>query len=167
MKKIVFFSVIFSLVLCLIDTAIISHISFLKFRPALVLLLVIFVAAYNGSLAGTIAGFFAGLILDFLSLAPLGLHSAIFVIISFTVGKLHGQYNLSRIFVPAVLAFLACIAQSLLLYLFRFIFGSNIIVPGYQTIDFWIGLALTVVCAPLMFAVFNLFPSLLKTRDIL
>lgn len=167
MKKVIFFSILFALTLCMIDTAIISHLSFLKFRPAIVLILVLFIAAYNGSIAGVVTGFFSGLILDFLSLAPLGLHSAIFVIIAFIIGKLHGRYNLTRIFVPAVLTFLAFLAEAGLLYLLHFIFGKNIAVPNFMAIDFWIGLALTVVCSPILFAVFNLFPNLLKMREIL
>ena len=167
MKKVVLFSVIFALVLCLIDTAIISHLRFLKFRLDIVLILLVFIASYNGSLVGVVSGFFSGLVLDLLSLAPLGLHSAIFVIIAFVIGKLYGRYNLSRIFVPMLLTVFACLAQAGLLYLLRFIFGNNIAVPNLALIGFWIGFVINVSLAPILFAVFTLFSNLLKVREIL
>lgn len=162
MKKVVFFSVVFALVLCLIDTAIISHIHFFEWHPETVLILVLFVSFNNGSMAGTVAAFFAGLVLDFLSLAPLGLHSATFVIIAFIVGKLHGRYNLNRVLALALLTFIALIVQSLLFFVLRFIFGTNIAVPQFLQLDFWISTVVTVISAPILFAIFNLFPTLLR-----
>lgn len=167
MKKVVLFSVVFALVLCLIDTAIISHISFFEFRPESCLVLLLFVSFSNGSLIGVAAGFFIGLILDFLSLAPLGLHSASFVIIAFVAGKMHGRYNLNRIFIPVLLTFLALMAKALLYFVFRFLFGENILVPDFLAMDFWVGVLITLISAPILFAIFNLFPTLLQRREVL
>lgn len=166
MKKVILFSVIFAIVLCLIDTAIISHIRFFEFRPESCLVLLLFVTFSNGSLIGVIVGFFIGLVLDFLSLAPLGLHSASFVIIAFIAGKMHGRYNLNRVFMPVFLTFLALMVKALLYFVFRYIFGENILVPNFLDMDFWVGILVTLISAPLLFAIFNLFPTLLQRREI-
>ena len=162
MKKTILFSVIFELVLCLIDTAIISHLHIFNWHTDAVLVLILFVSFCNGSLTGSLAAFFSGLILDFLSLAPLGLHSATFVIIAFVSGKMHGRYNLNRVFIPMLLTFIAVMIQSLLFFILRFIFGSNIAVPNFLLAEFWIGVFVTSISAPILFFLFNLFPTLLQ-----
>ena len=152
MKKTILFSVIFALVLCLIDTAIISHLYIFNWHTDAVLVLILFVSFCNGSLTGSLAAFFSGL----------GLHSATFVIIAFVSGKMHGRYNLNRVFIPMLLTFIAVMIQSLLFFVLRFIFGSNIAVPNFLLAEFWIGVFVTSISAPILFFLFNLFPTLLQ-----
>lgn len=167
MKRVIFFSLIFALILCLIDTAIISHLRIFFLRPEVVLVLVLYLALYNGSLTGVIVGFLAGLILDFLSLSPLGLHSIMFVIFSFFIGKMHGQYNVSKFFIPIFLTAVALLVKVVLTYALAFVFGKNILVPNLFATDFWISFVVTTLFSPLLFYFFNLFPTLLKQRDLL
>ncbi|MBQ7612618.1 MAG: rod shape-determining protein MreD [Spirochaetaceae bacterium] len=167
MKKVVFFSVLFALMLCLIDTAIISHLHFFMPRPEFVLLLVLYVSLYNGSLVGILTGFFSGLILDFLSLSPLGLHSLIFIVLAFLVGKMHGQYNVNKFLLPILVTIFALAVQTVFLMLLQIVFGTNISVPNIFLPDFWISCCATVICAPLLFLLFQLFPTLLQYREVL
>lgn len=160
MKKCIFVAVIFALFLCLIDSAIISHIDFFRFRLQAVLILLIYISLYNGSMTGVIFGFFAGLILDFLSLAPMGLHSTTFVIIAFIFGKFQGKYDTNKILIPAVFDLVAILMQSALFFVFRLIFGKNIAVPNFLLFDYWIGIAISMFFAPILFFIFNLFPVL-------
>ena len=62
------------LVAALLETALLSNIIFLPAVPDLLLLIVLYLSVYNGSLTGETAGFVSGLMLDFLTAAPLGLN---------------------------------------------------------------------------------------------
>ena len=75
MKHVILWTAAAAFLLGIFETAILSHLRFLPVLPDLILILIVYTALYNGSAAGVIAGFFSGLIFDFLSLAPLGLHS--------------------------------------------------------------------------------------------
>lgn len=165
MNRQAFFSVIFALVFCLIDAAVFSHLAFFKWRPDVVLVLVLYSALYNGSETGVVTGFFSGLILDILSLAPMGLHSAVFVLIGYFAGKLYGKYNVNRSLITIGLTVIALLIQIAIQIIARFIFGQNILFPPLSEPDFWICMAVTVVLSPLVFFICNLFPTLLQGQN--
>ena len=98
MRKVILWTVAAAFLLGVFGTAILSHIQLLPALPDLILILVVYIALYNGTAAGITAGFFSGLIFDFLSLAPMGLHSFVFTVLGFLLRVLFGQsiqvYNL-------------------------------------------------------------------------
>ena len=81
MRKVILWTVAAAFLLGVFGTAILSHIQLLPALPDLILILVVYIALYNGTAAGITAGFFSGLIFDFLSLAPMGLHSFVFTVL--------------------------------------------------------------------------------------
>ena len=83
MRKVVLWTIAAAFLLGIFETAILSHIRFLPALPDLILILVVYIALHNGTVAGVTAGFFSGLIFDFLSLAPMGLHSFVFTVLGF------------------------------------------------------------------------------------
>ena len=80
MRKVILWTVAAAFLLGVFGTAILSHIQLLPALPGLILILVVYIALYNGTAAGITAGFFSGLIFAFLSLAPMGLHSFVFTV---------------------------------------------------------------------------------------
>ena len=103
MRKVILWTVAVAFLLGVFGTAILSHIQLLPALPDLILILVVYIALYNGTAAGITAGFFSGLIFDFLSLAPMGLHSFVFTVLGFLYGMLYGKYNVRRFFFPLIL----------------------------------------------------------------
>ena len=67
MRKVILWTVAAAFLLGVFGTAILSHIQLLPALPDLILILVVYIALYNGTAAGITAGFFSGLIFDFLS----------------------------------------------------------------------------------------------------
>ena len=159
MIKSSFFAFIFSLSFLIIETALLSNISFLPVVPDLALLILLYVSFYNGSISGEVNGFFSGLILDFLSISPLGLNSLLRTIIGFIVGCFKDFINVDTVFFPAVLAAIATFMKALLLVIVSFFFGGKIAVYHFTESIFWIELCMNTVLAPMMFAFLRLFPS--------
>ena len=159
MIKSSFFSFIFSLSFLIIETALLSNISFLPVVPDLALLILIYVSFYNGSISGEVNGFLSGMILDFLSVSPLGLNSLLRTIIGFITGCFKDFINIDTVFFPAILAAIATFVKAMLLFVVSFLFGGKIAVYHLSESLFWIELCMNTVLAPLMFAFLRLFSS--------
>lgn len=166
MKHVLPWTVVTAFVIGIFETAILSHIQFLPALPDLMLVLVVYIALYNGSLVGVTAGFFSGLIFDFLSLAPFGLHSFIFTLLGFLCGLLYRRYNVRRFFFPLVLGLSATLLKAVLLFALRFLFGRGIQVYDALSLMFWFEVAANAFCAPLFFALFGLFPAAFSVQEL-
>ncbi|MEL3906332.1 MAG: rod shape-determining protein MreD [Treponema sp.] len=166
MKNLILGTALTAFLLGVFETAVLSHIRFLPMLPDMVLILVIYIALYNGTAAGAVTGFSAGLIFDFLSLAPFGLHSFIFTLLGFLYGLLCGKYHIRRFFFPLILGFSATILKALCLFLLRFLFGQAIQVYDILSFVFWFETVFNACCTPLLFGLFGLFPAAFQTQEI-
>ena len=158
MRKLILWAIAAAFLLGVFETAILSHIQLLPALPDLILILVVYIALYNGTVAGVTAGFFSGLIFDFLSLAPMGLHSFVFTVFGFLYGMLYGKYNVRRFFFPFMLGLSATFLKML--------FGQSIQVYSLFAVSFWIEVAENALCAPLLFMLFGLFPNAFEIREL-
>lgn len=149
----------------LLQTAIFSHIAVIKVTPDLILLIIVYAAISNGARTGMICGFIAGLLLDFLSAAPLGLSSFIFTLVGFTVGKFHDAYNVDKVVFPCILGFAGFLFKVLSLFALNLVFGKNIHVYTVFHVHFLIELALNTVFSPFVFIFLNMFPSIFKMME--
>lgn len=165
MKRVILWTSLAAFFIGLLQTAVFSHISFFPMLPDFILLLILYTAVSNGSTAGLICGFICGLFLDFLSAAPIGLHSFIFTLLGFTAGKIYGLYNLNKIVLPCLLGILGFLFNAFLLFVLRFIFGQNIHTYTIFSTDFLIRLAVNAAFTPVLFLFFNLFPSIFKIKE--
>ncbi|UTC67804.1 MULTISPECIES: rod shape-determining protein MreD [unclassified Treponema] len=165
MRKVILWTSLSVFFITLLQTAVFSHISFFTVLPDLVLLTVIYIAISNGSLSGLICGFIAGLLADFLSASPIGLHSFIFTLTGYIVGKFYGIYNLNKIIFPCVLGGLAFLSKVLLLFILKLLFGQNIHTYNVFSLNFAIESAVNILFAPLVFLFFNLFPQAFKSKE--
>jgi len=166
MRTVIFWTAVAAFLLGVFETAILSHISFLPALPDLILILAVYIALYNGTVIGVTAGFFSGLILDFLSLAPFGLHSFVFTTLGFLYGLLVRKYNVRRFFFPLVLGLSATLLKAVFFFVLRFLFGQSIQVYDVLSLPFWCETAANALCAPPLFALFGLFPSAFKIREL-
>ncbi len=144
------------------QTAVLSHIHFLPALPDLILLLVVYVAFTYGTVAGVCSGFCAGLLFDFLSMSPFGLHSFIFTALGFIYGLLYGKYNVQAPLFSYVFGFTGTLLKAFLLLLLYFLFGKIIHVYDFHAGVFWFEAGFNTILAPLFFFVCNLFHSSVK-----
>ena len=166
MRKVILWTVAAAFLLGVFETAILSHIRFLPALPDLVLILVVYIALHNGTVAGITAGFFSGLIFDFLSLAPMGLHSFVFTALGFLYGILYRKYNVRRFFFPLILGLSATFLKAGILLVLHVLFGQGIQVYNLLAVSFWIEVVENALCAPLLFMLLGVFPNAFEIREL-
>lgn len=160
MTRVILWSVATVFFVTLVESTILARMAFLPAVPDLVLLVVVWVSLMNGGSAGATTGFISGLILDFASAAPIGLNALTKTVTGFIAGRLSGSFNMNRLTLPMFVAILATLLKALLSFIASLFFGSAIIV--YDIIDsrFWYEVLVNALCAPPVFALLSLFPSL-------
>lgn len=87
-KRLLFLLGLMSLIV-FAQTTYLNQIAFNSVKPDLALIFLVYVAFRYGNFEACIVGFLGGLMLDFISLSPLGFHSFIFVVVAFitSLGK--------------------------------------------------------------------------------
>ena len=94
--------------------------------PDLALILLCFSANHHGSYRGQLSGFVSGLVLDGLSVAPLGFHSLIRTTIGFLYGLFRGKIFVDPILVPVIIVTIATLMKAFGAYLLASIFAPDI-----------------------------------------
>ncbi|MDR0383283.1 MAG: rod shape-determining protein MreD [Spirochaetaceae bacterium] len=149
----------------LIQSTLLSPLSvYFYAKPDIALDILVFVAYMNGMMTGQLSGFFSGILLDFLSNAPLGLNMFVRTVIGAVGGLLNGAFLLDKIFLPAVLCAGATVLKACILFLLNRLFAGA--VPAYTlgAPVFWVELAMNVVLAPLVFALMKTIRGLTAGR---
>lgn len=115
--------------------------------PDLALILLCFSANHHGSYRGQFSGFVSGIVLDALSVAPLGFHALIRSTIGFLYGLFRGKLFVDPILVPVIIVTIATLLKAFGAYLLAAIFApdiANTIFVG----QFGIELLMNAVVAP-------------------
>jgi rod shape-determining protein MreD len=167
MGKNVFWATVFALVAAILQSTLLSRLAIYHAVPDLTLGILVFVSYNKGSMSGQLTGFFSGLLLDFLSAAPLGLNTLVRTIIGATVGLMRGSFFLGAVLLPMALCASATLMKALFFWLLHLLFGPA--VPAYVALSpvLWVEFALNTVLAIPLFALLNLFkPLLVEGRDV-
>lgn len=158
------FFAFFSLIICtlLIQTAILSNRHALPVVPDILLLVVLYIGFHNGSTAGETSGFFSGLLLDFLSAAPLGLNALVRTIIGFLSGFFYQSLETTGIIVPLISGFAATIAKALVIRAVSFFYPDSIVTYSFFSSVLWYECLFNTLCAPLVFRFLSFFTIFVK-----
>jgi rod shape-determining protein MreD len=162
-------SIIWTSVLCIIagvlQSTVLSYISFFNVVPDIALCILVFSAYVNGTMIGQTSGFFSGLFLDFLSAAPLGLNCLVRTLIGALAGLFKGAFFLDIIFLPVILCALATLLKAFIILILNLIMGPVVPVYSFTTSVLWLELALNCVSAPLLFLLLKRFNPILFGRS--
>jgi rod shape-determining protein MreD len=150
MIKCIILTVLLSIVAGILQSTLIARIAPFNVIPDLALCILVFSAYVNGTMTGQVSGFFSGLLLDFLSAAPLGLNCLVRTLIGALAGIFKGAFFLDVFFMPVILCAAATLIKAIIVFILHLIFGST--VPAYSSV-IWIELGMNCLCAPLLFPV--------------
>jgi rod shape-determining protein MreD len=167
MIKHIVWATVFALVAALLQSTLLSRLAVYHAVPDLALGILVFSAYNNGAMTGQFTGFLSGLLLDFLSAAPLGLNTFVRTIIGASVGMMRGVFFLDTLLLPMALCGGATLMKALILQALRLLFGAA--VPAYIALSpvLWVEFALNAALAPFLFGLLKLFKSLLiEGRDL-
>jgi rod shape-determining protein MreD len=161
MSRKVFWATLFAFFAALIQSTLLFRLAVYHAVPDFALGIIVFTAYVNGIMTGQLSGFFSGLLLDFLSAAPLGLNAFVRTIIGACAGLIKGTFFLDMIFLPMALCAGATVMKALSYYLLHLLLAQT--VPSYSfTVPlFWVELAFNTFTAPFLFGFLKLFSSLL------
>jgi len=164
MVRTIVWTIVFSLVAAVLQSTVIGMLPFAKVIPDLALCILVFSAYVNGTMTGQVSGFFSGLLLDFLSAAPLGMNCLIRTLIGALTGIFKGSFFLDTFMIPVALCAAATLLKALIVFILHLIMGP--IVPSYSFLSstLWIELGLNSVCAPLLFFLLKNFKPILIGR---
>ena len=156
----------FLILLCsvIVETSILSNISFLPAVPDLVLICVLYFSFLKGKNHGQVSGFLSGLLLDFLSGSPLGFNCLYRTVIGYLSGVFRRTINSSGFIVPSVIGLLATILKVFLIWLISLFFKS-IKIYNIFTFSFLFELVMNVLLTPLMFKFLNSFRRILNIHE--
>jgi rod shape-determining protein MreD len=129
--------------------------------PDIALDILVFCAYANGTMTGQLTGFFSGLLLDFLSAAPLGMNLFIRTVIGALAGLIRGAFILDAVFLPVILCVGATLLKAGLLLLLHFLFAGTIPTYSFTSHMLWFELFLNALLAPFLFALLKTLSSLL------
>ena len=162
MVKKIILALVLTIGAALLQSTVLSRfVIYIRAVPDLTLGILVYSAYVNGTMTGQLTGFFSGVLLDFLSSAPLGLNAFIRTLIGAFTGIMRDTFYLDFIFLPMALCAGATIFKALLLFLLHLLFPQT--VPSYSiwALTFWIELGLNTITAPLLFGLLKLFGPLL------
>ncbi len=162
MGRVLAWTCVTALFLSLVSATILSNVSFLPIVPDLVLILLVYVSFANGTVIGSTAGFFSGLLLDFLSAAPIGLNACTKAVTGFVAGKFTGSFNLDRVVIPFSMGVIATVLKAGLILILSFFFGPGIVTYRLVGPDFWLELLVNGVSTPVVFSLLAMFPTLYR-----
>jgi rod shape-determining protein MreD len=164
MIKTVVFSTLFATCAAILQSTLLSHVAIYHAVPDLALCVIVYTAYEYGVMTGQLSGFFSGLLLDFLSASPLGMHILIFTVIGAAGGLLRGTFVLDTFFLPMLLAAGATLSKALFLFILHLLFAGELPAYSLSAPTLWIELALNVFCTPFLFALLKLSTRIIRKR---
>ena len=75
-------------------------------------------------------------------------------------GKLSGSFNLNRFFIPFLMAISATVLKMVTTVVLSLFFGDTVVLMSIASSVFWLEALFTGLCAPIVFALMGLFPTL-------
>ncbi|MDR2659464.1 MAG: rod shape-determining protein MreD [Spirochaetaceae bacterium] len=165
MTKTIIWTTLFIAAAGILQSTLLSPLSIYFYaKPDIALDILVFSAYMNGMMTGQLSGFFSGLLLDFLSNAPLGLNLFVRSVIGALTGVLNGAFFLDNLILPAALCAGATLLKAGLLLLLNFLFAGAIPAYSFNTPVLWVELAMNAVLAPLIFGLLKMFNKFIQKR---
>ncbi len=166
MTKSLVISSIILLCAAIIESSILSNISFFLVVPDLVLICSIYFALANGKVAGETTGFISGLILDFITGIPFGFNCLYRTIIGYLYGLLHEKIIISSLVIPIFCVGVGTLIKAVLIHLIALLFPNvNIYVTGFISYEFLFEFVENIVIAPFIFRFLKFFNKAISIRN--
>lgn len=158
-------TVLLSLAAGILQSTLLSNIALYNAVPDLALCIVVYSAYINGSMAGQISGFLSGILLDFMSAAPLGLNAFVRTIIGALAGIKKGAFFLDFFFLPIILCGAATLIKAAAYLILNLVFSG--MVPAYPLASpvLWVELGFNCILSPFLFALLKLIKPLSAGRE--
>lgn len=153
----------------IIESSILSNLTFLFVVPDLVLMCSIYFSLINGKIFGEATGFVGGIFLDFITGIPFGFNCLIRTIIGYISGFFANSIIISGVITPILAVGIGTIVKVVLIDVIALFFPNvNIYVTGIISYEFLFEFIENIILAPFIFRILGFFKgslALLSTKD--
>lgn len=159
-------STLFLFAATIIESSILSNISFLLVVPDLVLICCIYFSLLNGKLYGEVSGFISGLFLDFITGVPFGFNCVFRTLIGYITGLFSNTIIISGLVIPIASVGIATLTKKLLIFLISLFFPKlSLNVYSIISYEFLFEFCANIILAPVVFKFLSFFKSQLSIHD--
>ncbi len=167
MAKSILLSSFIMLCAAIIESSILSNITFLYVVPDLVLICSLYFSLLNGKTVGVSTGFISGIILDSITGIPFGFNCLYRTIIGYVYGIFSNTIIISRFVMPVLSVAIGTIAKTLMVHIIALLFPNvNIYVAGFISYDFLFEFIENVLLAPFVFGFLGFFKKSLAISSV-
>ncbi len=151
----------------ILESSILSNISFIYIVPDLVLICSLYFSLLNGKIAGETTGFISGILIDFITGIPFGFNMIYRTIIGYITGIFAKNVIISGFILPMLCVGIATIAKTLMVELLDLLFPNvHIYIAGIISYDFLFEFIENVLLAPFIFKFLGFFRKSLAIRSV-
>lgn len=166
MIKSLLISTLFLFSATIIESSILSNISFLLVVPDLVLICCIYFSLLNGKLYGEVSGFISGLFLDFITGVPFGFNCVFRTLIGYITGLFSNTIIISGLVIPMASVGIATLTKKLLIFLISLFFPKlSLNVYSIISYEFLFEFCANIILAPVVFKFLSFFKPQLSIHD--
>lgn len=165
MIKKMFWSLLGIFIVILLQSTLANYISIFNIQPDIALCILIYMSFGNGVMIGQLTGFSSGLIIDVVTLSPLGFNALMRTIIGAICGLFNGLFFMDAILLPVLFCSLATIIKGVFVLISVMFFDYSFSALAMNDPGFWIEVAYNGILGPFVFAFLNLFKSVLVTEN--
>ncbi len=159
-------STLFLFAATIIESSILSNISFLLVVPDLVLICCIYFSLLNGKLYGEVSGFISGLFLDFITGVPFGFNCVFRTLIGYITGLFSNTIIISGLVIPIASVGIATLTKKLLIFLISLFFPKlSLNVYSIISYEFLFEFCANIILAPVVFKFLSFFKPQLSIHD--
>lgn len=159
-------STLFLFAATIIESSILSNISFLLVVPDLVLICCIYFSLLNGKLYGEVSGFISGLFLDFITGVPFGFNCVFRTLIGYITGLFSNTIIISGLVIPMTSVGIATLTKKLLIFLISLFFPKlSLNVYSIISYEFLFEFCANIILAPVVFKFLSFFKPQLSIHD--
>ena len=109
-------------IILLLQTTVLSYLVIAGIKPDVLLVVFVVLATLNGSFTSQIVGFVLGLVVDMVSLSPMGFHAFLFSLAGYLFGLGRGKVYFDPLVMPALLGSLATAYYAMTGFLLSLVF---------------------------------------------
>ena len=129
-------------------------------KPDIILIVIVWLALRQGPFYAHTTGFFTGFVEDILSLSPIGFHLTARTLVGMLVGLFRDFVGIDRIILPMAISAAASLLQAIWFSLISVLFSIDTAFAPLFSLHFLYTLLYTIICAPLVFWILELFTGL-------
>lgn len=167
MAKSILISSFIMLCAAILESSILSNITFLYVVPDLVLMCSLYFSMVNGKTVGETTGFISGLILDFITGIPFGFNCLYRTIIGYVYGIFSKTIIVSGIVMPMLSVGIGTLVKTLMVHLIALLFPNvHIYMPGIISYDFLFEFIENVILAPFVFTFLGFFKKSIAVTSV-